>query len=153
MRFLVDSVAYNHNLRTKWSVGKESMMSGEALKMSEIDLTESVMLDAQMVWRPVENDRYEIDRAIIEYESGVKLEEEYSIDYSEPRFPESASEERAQWDWEWANQLSSKKDWYRKYNPDATEDQIAEIIETAETEGSPTTPDAQPSFTLKNDLL
>ena len=152
MRFLVDSVAYNNNLKTKWSVGKESMMSGEALKMSEIDLTESVMLDAQMIWRPVENERFAIDRAIIEYETNTSLDEEYSVDFSEPRFPQSARDEREQWDWEWSNNLSSKKDWYRKYNPDASEEQIDDIIERVETEESPNQNNNQPTFTLRNSL-
>lgn len=152
MRFLVDSVAYNHNLKTKWSVGKESMMSGEALKMSEIDLTESVMLDAQMIWRPIEDQRFKIDRAIIEYETNVSLDEEFSVDFTEPRFPESANDDRMQWDWEWANNLSSKRDWYRKNNPDATEEQIDDIIEQVGAEETPMQENAQPSFTLRNAL-
>jgi len=156
MRFLVDSVAYNHDLKTKWSISKESMMSGEALKMSELDLTESVMLDAQMIWRPVENDRYKVDRAVIEYETGVTLDEEYSVDFSEPRFPLTAQEERDQWEWEWANGLSSKKDWYRAKNPDAEDELIDGIIEQAENEGIPNqneTENAQPGFTLKNSII
>ena len=155
MRFFVDSVAYNNNLKTKWSVGKESMMSGEALKMSEIDLTESVMLDAQMVWRPVEDDRFKIDRAIIEYETNVTLDEEYSVDFTEPRFPESANDNRLQWEWEWKNGLSSKRDWYRANNPDATEDQISDIIDTVESEETPAQEGGQPTqpaFTLRNSL-
>jgi hypothetical protein len=131
MRFLVDSVAYNHNLKTKWSVGRESMVSGEALKMAEIELTESIKLDAQMIWRPFEKDRFEIDRAIIEYEANTNIDDEYSIDFSEPRFPLSANEERLQWDWEWANGLSAKEDWFKAHNPDATQDQIEDMVEEA----------------------
>lgn len=152
MRFFVDSVAYNNNLRTKWSVGKESMMSGEALKMSEIDLTESVMLDAQMIWRPVEDDRYKIDRAIIDYEANVTLDEEYSVDFTEPRFPESANDARLQWEWEWNNNLSSKRDWYRKNNPDATEEQIDDIIEQVDSEETPQGNNEPQGFTLRNSL-
>ena len=71
VRFMVDSVAYNHNLRTKRSQGKDASMSGEALKMAEIDLTEALNVDANMIWRPFEHKRYEIDRAVFEYEAGV----------------------------------------------------------------------------------
>lgn len=153
MRFLVDSVAYNNNLKTKWSVGKETMMSGEALKMSEIDLTESVMLDAQMIWRPVENERYKVDKAIIEYETNISMDDEYSVDFSEPRFPLSAKEEREQWNWEWENELASKKDWFRKYNPDASDEQIDDLIERVETEETPgSNNNAQPTFTLRNSI-
>jgi len=96
MRFLVDSVAYNNNLKTKWSQGRDAV-SGEALKMLEVDLTESVMGDAEHIWRPLEKHRFEIDRKILEVHS-VKVSEDYSVDFSEPRFPLSAAEERAQFE-------------------------------------------------------
>ena len=30
--------------------------------------------------------------------------------------------------WKWYNVLSSKKDWFRHYNPDFTEEQIDEVM-------------------------
>lgn len=126
IRFYVDSVAYNNNLKVKWSVGREAFISGEALKMAEIDLTEAVMSDYQMIWRNVENERFDIDRRILEVHN-KRISEEYSVDFTEPRFPLTAQEERAQWDWEWANGISSPKDYLRKYNPDLTEEEIDEM--------------------------
>lgn len=154
MRFLVDSVAYNHNLKTKWSVGRESMMSGEALKMSEIELTESVMLDAQMIWRPIEKHRFEIDKAIIEYETNVNISEDYSIDFTEPRFPLSADEERKQWDWLWDNELAAKADWFKANNPDASQEQIEGMMEEAKGEPVVEEPQQEDSnvFNLKKAL-
>lgn len=128
IRFYVDSVAYNNNLKVKWSVGREAFISGEALKMAEIDLTESVMADYQMVWRGVEQKRFEVDRKILEAYN-IRVPEEYSVDFSEPRFPLTAKEEREQWTWEWQNGLSSKEDWLRKYNPDLDESEIASLAE------------------------
>jgi len=152
MRFLVDSVAYNHNMKTKWSVGREGMMSGESLKMAEIELTESVILDAQMIWRPVEKQRFEVDRAIIEYETGSAISEDYSVDFTEPRFPLTAQEERNQWDWEWQNGLASKKDWFRKYNPDADDDMLEEMETRVDDEGTPQTEDERARESTKFDL-
>ena len=126
IRFYVDSVAYNNNLKVKWSVCREAFISGEALKMAEIDLTEAVMSDYQMIWRNVENERFDIDRRILEVHN-KRISEEYSVDFTEPRFPLTAQEERAQWDWEWANGISSPKDYLRKYNPDLTEEEIDEM--------------------------
>jgi len=37
--------------------------------------------------------------------------------------------------------LSSKKDWFRKNNPDAIDEQIDEIVERVAEEGVPTTPE------------
>ena len=61
IRFLVDSVAYNNNLKTKWALGRDGV-TGEALKMLEIDLTEGVEGDVEMIWRPAEQKRFEMDR-------------------------------------------------------------------------------------------
>ena len=128
IRFYVDSVAYNNNLKVKWSVGRESFVSGESLKMAEIDLTEAIMGDYQMIWRNVEKERFNVDRQILETH-GKRVPEEYSVDFSEPRFPLTAKEERDQWSWEWSNDLSTPKDWLRKYNPDLTEEEIEEMME------------------------
>tara|TARA_Y100001972_G_scaffold46841_1_gene57776 strand:- start:1228 stop:1899 length:672 start_codon:yes stop_codon:yes gene_type:complete len=127
IRFYVDSVAYNNNLKVKWSVGRESFVSGEALKMAEIDLTEAVMGDYQMIWRGAENSRFQTDRRILEVH-GINIPDEFSVDFSEPRFPLTAKEERDQWTWEWGNDLSKPKDWLRKYNPDMTEEEIDEMV-------------------------
>lgn len=137
MRFLVDSTAYNHSLKTKWSVGREAFVSGESLKMAEMELTQSVMLDAQMVWKPLEYKRYEIERAIIEYEAGVTLDEELSVDYQEPVVPLTAQEERADWEFKWKHGLASKKDWYRVNNPDAPDETVEEIMDQVTEEGTP----------------
>jgi len=128
IRFYVDSVAYNNNLKVKWSVGRESFVSGEALKMAEIDLTEAIKGDYQMIWRSVEQQRFETDRQILATH-GINITEDFSVDFTEPRFPLTSTEERAQWDWEWANNLSTKEDYLRKYNPDASEEEIAEMAE------------------------
>ena len=153
IRFMVDSVAYNHNLKTKWSVGRESAISGESLKMAEIDLTESLVTDANMIWRPFEKKRFNIDRAVIEYETGVKLDDAYSVDFTERRFPLSAEEERQQWEWEWTHGLKSKKDYFRYMDKDnIEEDQIDETIARIEEEGTPAKPDQKqqaPAFSLQ----
>lgn len=127
VRFYVDSVAYNNNLKVKWSVGREAFVSGEALKMAEIDLTEAVMSDYQMIWRGVENKRFEVDRVILDAHN-IRVPDEFSVDFSEPRFPLTAQEEREQWAWEWDNNLSTTKDWLRKYNPDLTDDELDEMV-------------------------
>ena len=127
VRFYVDSVAYNNNLKVKWSVGREAFVSGEALKMAEIDLTEAVMSDYQMIWRGVENKRFEVDRVILDAHN-IKVPDEFSVDFSEPRFPLTAQEEREQWAWEWDNNLSTTKDWLRKYNPDLSDDELDEMV-------------------------
>ena len=81
------------------------------------------MSDYQMIWRGVEAERFKVDRAILDVHN-IKIADEYTVDFSEPRFPLTAQEERSQWDWEWANHLSTTKDWFRKYNPDLSDDEL-----------------------------
>ena len=85
------------------------------------------MSDYQMIWRGVENKRFEVDRVILDAHN-IKVPDEYSVDFSEPRFPLTAQEEREQWAWEWDNNLSTTKDWLRKYNPDLTDDELDEMV-------------------------
>ena len=141
IRFMIDKVAYENSLKTKWAVGRDAV-SGEALKMLEVDLTEAVMTDVEMVWRDFERTRYEVDRAVLDYHN-VSLNEDFSVDFSEPRFPLSATEERAQWEWEWQHGLRSKKDWFRKNNPDSTD--IDALVETVQAERAGETTAEQPA--------
>jgi hypothetical protein len=89
------------------------------------------MSDYQMIWRGVENKRFETDRTILETHN-IRVPDEYSVDFSEPRFPLTAQEEREQWSWEWDRNLSTTKDWLRKYNPDLSDEEldakVAEIV-------------------------
>jgi hypothetical protein len=148
MRFLVDSVAYNNNLKTKWSIGRDAV-SGEALKMSEIDLTESVLGDFENIWRKAERDRFFIERTVLET-NGVSISDEYSVDFTEPRFGLSASEERDEWDWLLKNGFASREDWYRHNNPDASDNQIQEMVEAdAERQQQLQPPEATPQLNLR----
>jgi hypothetical protein len=85
------------------------------------------MSDYQMIWRGVENKRFEIDRIILEAHN-IRVPDEFSVDFSEPRFPLTAQEEREQWGWEWDNNLSTTKDWLRKYNPDLSDEELDEKV-------------------------
>jgi len=127
IRFFVDSVAYNNNLKTKWSKGKDTVLSGESLKMLEIDLTESIKTDINATWRKFEEDRFRVDREILSVH-GINAGSENPIDFSEPRFPLTAQDQRMQWEWEWKHGLSSKEDWFRHNNPDANEKEIEEMM-------------------------
>ena len=56
------------------------------------------------------------------------MSDEYNIDFSEPHIPLSPAQEREEWMWKWDNGLATKKDWFRHYNPDFTDDQIDDMI-------------------------
>jgi len=135
IRFMVDSVTYNNNLKTKWSQGRDAI-SGEALRMLDLDLTESIMADVEQIWRPFEKELFNKGRIILSA-NGVQIPDGNGVDFSEPRIPLSPAEERAEWEWKWTNGLASKKDWFREFNPDATEEELSGMVQEVITEQVP----------------
>jgi hypothetical protein len=135
IRFMVDSVAYNNNLKTKWSQGRDAI-SGEALRMLDLDLTESIMADAEQIWRPVEKEIFNKGRIILSAH-GVQIPEGNGVDFSEPRIPLSPAEERNEWEWKWNNGLATKKDWFREFNPDATNEELSDMVTEVVTDQVP----------------
>ena len=52
-------------------------------------------------------------------------------------------QEREEWLWKWDNGLASKKDWFKHYNPDFTDEQIDEVMAEVEEPQQPEQPQAQ----------
>jgi len=127
IRFFVDSVAYNNNLKTKWSKGKDTVLSGESLKMLEVDLTESLKTDTNSIWRNFEKERFIVDKSILKFHN-INVGEENSVDFSEPRFPMSEQDKREHWKFMFEMGLANHEDYYREHNPDASEAEIAKMV-------------------------
>ena len=74
--------------------------------------------------------RYEVDKRIIEVQTGKTLSDEYGVDFVEPKSIMTIDDEIKYWDWRIKNNLSSVDshsahvDWYMYNNPDASLDQI-----------------------------
>lgn len=138
-RWVVDSVAYANHLQVKWAAGGGAT-SGEHLRMMEVDLTEAVLADFNR-WRAFEDDRFALDRLLLE-SVGITIAEEYSVDFTEPHIPDSPAEKRAQWDWELDRGLTDKRRVLSELNPDMSEEEIEERL--AEVEASAPAP-AEPA--------
>jgi len=134
MRWVVETTAHALHLKVKW--GSESgSTSGEHQRVLEVDLTEAVMTDFER-WRKFENQRFELDRVILET-NGINVGDEYNVDFTEPHIPLSPKEEREEWEWKWANGLATKKDWFRHYNPDFSDEEINEKLTETKEESQP----------------
>ena len=128
IRFFVDSVAYNNNLKTKWSKGKDTVLSGESLKMLEIDLTESLKTDIGSIWRTFEKERFNVDKNILSFH-GKSVGEENPVDFSEPRFPMSAQDTREHWKFLLEMGLATREDYIIEHNPDASKEEVQRLLQ------------------------
>ena len=140
MKFIIETTADAMHLKMKWG-DDTSSTSGEHQRIMEVDLTEAVMADFER-FRKFEKQRFKLDKTILET-NNININDEYSVDFSEPHIPASPQQEREEWLWKWDNGLASKKDWFRHYNPDFSEEQIDQAMEEVQQDAQPEQPQAQ----------
>ena len=140
MKFIIETTA--DALHLKMKLGDDtSSTSGEHQRIMEVDLTEAVMADFER-YRKFEKQRFKLDKTILET-NNININDEYSVDFSEPHIPASPQQEREEWLWKWDNGLASKKDWFKHYNPDFTDEEIDEVMAEVEEPQQPEQPQAQ----------
>ena len=71
-------------------------------------------------WRPWENRRYAVDRAIIKTETGADVGPDYSVDFLEPNYALTPDTEISLWTWRFEQGLATKQDYFDYLNPDAS---------------------------------
>ncbi len=142
---LANQTATNNGLRVKLDESS-SPMSGEAIRLLEIENLESRISDIPM-WRDWEKERYEIDREVWLTHTGQDLGEAYDVDFAEVAFPLTPQEERDQLDWELAKGLKTREDLIRHFNPDIDDAELAlklaEVDESRKVEADAVTPQFQ----------
>ena len=120
---MANQVAENNQLRIRWGESGGNAPSGEALRILEIENLEARKTD-EAIFREFEQQRYEIDRRILEVHNVLNLPEEYSVDFGEVTFPMSPKEEREMLSWKLDNNIISQKDLVLYYNPDMSEEDL-----------------------------
>ena len=140
MKFIIETTADALHLKMKWG-DDTSSTSGEHQRIMEVDLTEAVMADFER-YRKFEKQRFKLDKTILET-NNININDEYSVDFSEPHIPASPQQEREEWLGKWDNGLASKKDWFKHYNPDFTDEEIDEVMAEVEEPQQPEQPQAQ----------
>lgn len=123
VKSMANQVAENNQLRIRWGESGGNVPSGEALRIMEIENLETRKSDIP-VFREFEQQRYEIDRRILEVHNIVNLPEEYSVDFGEISFPLSPREEREMLSWKLDNNIISQKDLLLYYNSDMTDEEL-----------------------------
>ena len=127
-RFLVESTLNNNHIRAKFARDDSgNAPSASSLSILEMEMRDISTGEKEDTWRPWEKKRYNIDRAILEVEAGLRLPEEYSVDFLEPNYALTPDTEIALWSWRFSQGLASKQDYFDYMNPDASPEQRAEF--------------------------
>ena len=123
VEFQLKTIAFNNNLN--FDFGLSGSKSGVALKIENLELLEA-REDEVEKWRRAEKQIYNIEREIIQVETGKQLPEDISLDYTEVKFPDF-EREREEWDWKFQHGLADKYDYMMAEDPDKFPDRQAAI--------------------------
>ena len=145
-KFFIESVASNNHLQIRFADVGGNPVSGEALKIMNIENVEQREASIEDTWRKFESDRYEVDRRVLEVDANVTLDEEYYVDFPEMSFPLS--------DLEQLQLLQTKKDMgiitqrelLKTLNPDIDDAELEAKLGEIKEEQQPQAPQAQGSL-------
>lgn len=140
VKFQLQNVAQNHHL--SFDFGLSGSKSGVALKMENLELLEAREDEAEK-FRYTEDKIYNIERSILETETGRVLPEEMAIDFAEVEFPDEEND-RARWEWKFKHGIADKLDYLMEMDPDRfgsreeAQEYLDERIPVKEEEDQPT---------------
>ena len=129
---LLNVTGQNHALSIRW--GEQGQIpSGQALKILNMENLESRQSDIPM-FQDFEEERYMIDRRLIEVHTGKVLDESFAVDFSESDYPEEWNVQKDRLQFMLDNGLMDKKELYREFNPDITDEELEQRLEELEPE-------------------
>ena len=129
---LLNVTGQNHALSIRW--GEQGQIpSGQALKVLNMENLESRESDIPM-FQDFEEERYAIDRKLIEVHTGRVLDESFAVDFSESDYPEEWNVEKDKLQFMMDNGLMDKKELYRHFNKDITDEELEMRLQELEPE-------------------
>lgn len=114
IKFQLQSVASNHHI--SFDFGVNGSKSGVALKIENLELLES-REDATEQFREIERDMFRLESRILEAELGLSLSPDFSVDFTEVKFPDPA-QEMAEWEFKFKHGIADPVDWLMANDPD-----------------------------------
>ena len=134
-KFLTEQTLNNNQLRVKFIDSHGNAESAEALRIQDIDSYQETQSNIEDTWRSWESKRFEIDKRIIEVQTGKSLNDEYLVDFEEPNVL-SPSEEREMFTWLFQNKLATRESYLLLKNPDMLPEDAKKLLEEVDdTEG------------------
>ncbi len=150
-KFFIESVASNNHLNITFADVGNSAISGEALKILNIESIEQREASVEDTWRMFEQERFDVDRMVLSQDANVNITEDYYVDFPELSFPISEMDELNVLEKKHNMGLITKKEMLLHYNPDMDEaelnEKLGEIAEEKTQEAEATAqPEAQGSL-------
>jgi len=134
-KFLTEQTLNNNQLRVKFIDSHGNAESAEALRIQDIDSYQETQANIEDTWRGWESRRFDIDKRIIEVQTGKSMNDEYLVDFEEPQVL-SPSEEREMFTWLFQNKLATRESYLLLKNPDMLPEDAKKLLEEVDdTEG------------------
>ena len=123
---MIEMLAVSKHMYVTFDSNQDRPSSGLALRIKDFEFVEDYKDDIEK-WRLFENDLYNIERAIAS-KNQVELPNKFYVDFKEPEYPRSISEQIQKDDWELENGLLTLEEILKRNNSDLSLEQAREII-------------------------
>jgi hypothetical protein len=127
IKFQIELVASNNHLWIQWAESGGEVPSGISLMIKDMERKEDYYDDIAL-WRMYEQDFYNVERAIAEY-NGIALPEEFGVDFEEVEYPKTVQDQILKDNFDIQNNLSTRAKIMVRENKDLTEKQAQKLID------------------------
>ena len=145
VKLFANITAENNHLRIRWGESGGNAPSGEALRILELENHESRESDV-LIYREFENQRFNVDRTILETHGVLNLPEDYYVDFGEVEYPMSVDQELKMLEWKLANGVMTQRDVLQYFNPDMNSAELDEKLGEVKEEQQQDAQAEQPVF-------
>lgn len=127
IKFQIELVASNNHLWIQWAESGGEVPSGISLMIKDMERKEDYYDDIAL-WRMYEQDFYNVERAIADY-NGVALPEEFGVDFQEVEYPKTVADQIMKDTFDIENNLMTRAKIMVRENKDLTVQQAQAIID------------------------
>ena len=127
IKFQIELVASNNHLWIQWAESGGEVPSGISLMIKDMERKEDYYDDIAL-WRLYEQDFYNVERIIAEY-NGISLPEEFGVDFEEVDYPNTVQDQILKDEFDIQNNLITRAKIMVRENKDLTEKQAQKLID------------------------
>ena len=123
---MIEMLAISKHMHVSFDSKQDRPSSGTALRIKDFEFVEDYKDDIE-TWRIFENSLYKLERKIAGV-NNISLPNKFTVDFKEPEYPRSISEQIQKDDWELSNGLLTLEEILKRNNSDLSLEQAREII-------------------------
>jgi hypothetical protein len=127
IKFQIELVASNNHLWIQWAESGGEVPSGISLMIKDMERKEDYYDDIAL-WRMYEQEFYNVERSIAEY-NGVALPEEFGVDFQEVEYPKTVQDQILKDEFDIKHNLMTRAKIMVRENKDLTTEQAQKLID------------------------